>query len=148
VTAIFRSSPGDGPEHWGRYASVPALFWIGAIGVTGLLVWIRRPATPAVSAGQRIVWALAIASLALPMSLRGREELRELLARAGRQPAAAQALVADVWDGRILEAVTRYPEEVRMVRDFMRHAGHVPFDAGVGTQRKTLQGNRTVPAGP
>jgi len=128
LTAVFRSGLPDGPDQWSRYATVPALFWIGALGMTGLLAWRRPPTAAPARMGGRLAWALVVVGLALAMHARGRADLRTLVERAARQPLAARALVEDVWDAEALRAVTDYPEEVRAVRDFMRRMGHVPFD--------------------
>jgi hypothetical protein len=124
-SAVARSGFGERMAVAIRYVSLPALFWLGVLGVLGLALAAREPR------GRRLAarWALAAlaVSLAAASAVLGVERLRSQLHAVRYQPLAALALRWGVDDPNVLKRVTPAVREVHGPEAFFRRVGHVPY---------------------
>ncbi len=126
-TSVGRARLGEQVALSSRYASLPALYWAGALVLVGLAVWqmdIRRPALR--WAARAAFLALALATLA-PTFTVGRARMAAYLSRGERHPLAALALLWRVDDQGALRTLTPATDQLGWTRDFFARVGHVPF---------------------
>lgn len=127
IAAIGRAGMGgDGAALASRYASIPALFWIGLTGL-GLHLASRR--TDAWANGS--VRGIALLSLvgACTLAISGMARIEPLLVRAQGKDLAALSMWLDVSDSSVMRKhVTSVPGQVYRAIPGLRTIGHVPFD--------------------
>lgn len=124
-TAIGRSGFGDGyATKQSRYASLPALFWIGLLALLVLLA--RDIASPGRRRAARAGLAVVVAGLLFSTATIGERRIRSELVRLEPAPLAALGLRWRVWDP---ETMARLVHPPRPPSDrFFRRVGQIPFD--------------------
>lgn len=121
LAAIGRSNLwGDAAALASRYATIPALFWVGLFGAGfGLL---RHTAF-----GRRFSIAI-FAAAAATILVNGTPRLAEALARAEGKDIATLALSLGVRDPDVMQYVTPVPDQYYALEAYLKKFSHVPFD--------------------
>ncbi|MEC9343407.1 MAG: hypothetical protein VYD64_06140 [Pseudomonadota bacterium] len=118
-----------------RYATLPALFWIGLFGaVAGEL-----RAMP----GLRRAWLVVFAACAVMALSNGIPRVEQAMVRAERKVLATFALSLGINDLEWVNYLTPVPKEYYAVEARLKEVGHVPFD-GSGPDCPRI--GETVPA--
>ncbi|WP_201414244.1 hypothetical protein [Mesorhizobium sp. J8] len=121
LAAIGRSNVwGDAAALASRYATIPALFWVGLFGAVFCL--FRQTAF-----GRRFSIAMFAAAAAL-IVVNGTPRLAEALARAEGKDIATLALSLGVKDPDLMQYVTPVPDQYYALEDYLKKFNHVPFD--------------------
>ncbi|RNJ45317.1 hypothetical protein B5V01_03460 [Mesorhizobium erdmanii] len=121
LAAIGRGNMGgDQAALSSRYATLPALFWIGLFGAAACLIW-------RVDFNRRLsiaIFALAVALLVM----NGTPRVMDALARAEGKDFATLELSLGVKDPDLMQYVTSTGFQYYAVEDDLRKAKHVPFN--------------------
>lgn len=121
LAAIGRSNMGgDAAALASRYATIPALFWVGLFGAgqglgRGSFFDHRFSNT-------------VLAAAAMLVLVNGAPRLVDALARAEGKDLATLALSLGVKDPDLMQYVTPAPDQYYAVEDYLKKFNHVPFD--------------------
>jgi hypothetical protein len=133
VGAIGRAGMGgDAIALQSRYAALPALFWIGLLGLA--LALERRPAQPVTpAAGWPRVGLLPLVALAVTMTLvaGAQERVSAMLQRQAGKDMASLSIYLGIRDDAVLDQyITPEYERLYAATPILRKIGHVPFNGG------------------
>lgn len=121
LAAIGRSNMGgDTAALASRYATIPALFWVGLFGASqGLVrgIFFDRRLSNAVFAGATVL-----------VLVNGEPRLVDALARAEGKDLATLALSIGVKDPDLMQYVTAAPDQYYALEGYLKKFNHVPFD--------------------
>lgn len=121
LAAIGRSNMGgDAAALASRYATLPALFWVGLFGAVSCLVW-------QVDFKRRLSIAIFAAVAAL-IVVNGMPRLNDALVRAEGKDLATLALSLGVKDPDLMRYVTLAGVDYYNVEDNLKKFNHVPFN--------------------
>jgi hypothetical protein len=124
-TSVARAGFGESMALTSRYASLPALFWLGSLAILGLCAWEAPPRWRARSLG---ALALVTAMFLFATTRSGLELLRQHLKAVERQPLGGLAVLWRVDDDEALRTLCFSPNLPQLSRDFWRRIHHKPFD--------------------
>ncbi|ESY70031.1 MULTISPECIES: hypothetical protein [Mesorhizobium] len=121
LAAIGRSNMGgDQAALASRYATIPALFWVGLFGAG---FYLFRGAD-----FYRRFWILIFAAAAMSILVNGTPRLAYALARAEGKDLATLALSLGIKDSDLMQYVTPVPDQYYALEDYLKKFNHVPFD--------------------
>jgi hypothetical protein len=124
-TSLARAGFGESMALTSRYASLPALFWLGTLGTLALLAW----EAPAPGRRRDLLLVSLAAAVFLAATYRsGLELLRQHLKSVERQPLGGLAVLWKVPDEDALRTICFSPNLPQLSRPFFVRAANKPYD--------------------
>ncbi len=144
-TSLARAGFGESMALTSRYASLPALFWLGTLGTLGLVAW----EAPADRRRRGLLLLSLVTAAFLGATYRsGRELLLQHLKAVERQPLGGLAVLWKVPDEDALRTICFSPNLPQISRAFFSRAGQKPYDREAEWNLGRLWDGSPAAAGP